>query len=235
MKLYCFRALLVPALFVCASTALIAETAEATFEAASLWGKTERATMEMRLDIETGRGSKSRSLKSKLFAQVTAPAFLNKMKYLYIRSANGDESKWVSTSRGTRQLSNAQRTEKLFDSDFTAEDLSKLAVEDYAFSPAPAVGGLTSVRATPKRSGESARIISIDPATGLIMRVQYLDSRGEVERIYQVEETRMIESILAVSVCTMTDVQAGTTSRLTILSFDPDSDIPPRVFSRASL
>lgn len=226
--------------------AVLAETAAEALESARLWGNTEHAVMTVSLDIDTGRGEKSRTLEvfiehdgdeSKLFARVTVPPFLSRMKYLYLRSAGGGESRWIATSRGTRQLSNAQRTEKLFDSDFTTEDLSMLAVDEYDVSYAGTNGtdGKIVVRAEAKNGNAATRVISIDPGSRLITRVEYLNAEDGIARLYVVEETRTVDGVPTVGVCSMTDIDAGTTTMLTVDSFDPDADIPARIFSRASL
>lgn len=231
----------------CLPGAIRAETATEALESARLWGETERATMEVTLEIDTGRGEKSRTLEvyvdnqndeSKLFAQVTVPPFLSRMKYLYLRAPNGSETKWVSTSRGVRQLSNAQRTEKLFDSDFTTEDLSQLVVEQFVVTyldGSDGDGDEIVVRAEPKDGSTATRLITIDRETRIITQVEYLDDAGKTERVYRVEETETIDGILTVSLCSMTDTDAGTKTLLSVESFDPSSSIPPRVFSRASL
>lgn len=235
----------VKVLAVICTTPMNAQTPELDLKSARLWGAAGTVVMEVDLEIETRRGSKTRSVEvyldnsgdeSKLFARVVSPPFLRHMKYLYTRSSNGTESKWVGTSRGARQLTNADRSEKLFDSDFTTEDLSELVVEDYAVTYEPETDNETVVvRAVPRTSGSATRLIWIDQDTNLIVRLEYRTADDTIQRVYVMEETQMVDGIVAVRTCRMTDPAAGSSTLLTVDEFQPNARIPSRMFSRASL
>ena len=211
--------------------------------ASVLWGDAATVSMKIRLEIETQRGDKTRTIEvfidnesedSKLFARVITPPFLNNMKYLYIKHSAGGESKWISTSRGTRQISNAERNERLFDSDFTTDDLSKLDSDEYdVYFTEQRNAATISVRADSDRGND--RIVSIDASTNLIVRVEILDRNDSIIRLYEVHSTRNEDGIVIVDICTMRDLTTGTKTTLFVENFDTTTPIPRRIFSRASL
>ena len=135
--------------------------AERVLAGASLYGNTPNISMRIAMLISGPRGDKQRVLEAfikrdgraaRIFIHVVSPGFLANMKFLTHRAEDGSESQWLSTSRGVRKLAGGgAANERLFDSDFSVEDLSEIDSGTFHLSllADQAVDELTAARSRP--------------------------------------------------------------------------------------
>jgi hypothetical protein len=227
---------------------LTAQSAEETLKRAQLIGESAHVAMTVQMSIRTQGGVKERSLEiyiqeaeeaTRVLVQVVEPAFLRNMKFLEHRYPDGREDKWLKTSRGVRRLSQANRSERLFDSDFTVEDLSRIDVEDFRlfFASGDTAAGERTIVAEPVGpAGEYARKeFTIDLRTNLVTRVDYIDANGKLSRRYTLLETRSIEGEVFPWRCRMEDFRGGSSTTLLFRRIALAEPLPARLFNKASL
>ena len=223
---------------------------EQIFDDAYLLGGNQNVILRVVLHIQTPRGAKERELElflhrseneSKVLAQVVSPSFLRSMKFLQIALADGNEITYLKTSRGVRRLSEANREERLFDSDFTVSDLSYTSSTDYQLQ----AGGQDVVgdrlchllRGVPVAVMGSVdrNIFYVDASDGILRRVDYLDSQDQMVKQYLLLETQSVNGHIYPRVCVMEDFAQTTRTRLTVAEIDVVDSIPARIFSRGNL
>jgi negative regulator of sigma E activity len=162
------------------------------------------------------------------------------MKFLSI--TDGDETaQWLATSRGARRVSGTNRNDRLFDSDFTLEDLSDYDPEDYELSllGSERVSGVDChvLEAVPiqAETDYAKRIMYIDKAAGLLVKALFLDDAGKTLREFELIERMSVEGVPFPREVKMTTVDAGTFTTLRVDSVVSGEDIPDRYFNRGNL
>jgi hypothetical protein len=218
---------------------------------ATILGRTPALAMQVSMSIHRSTGAKERKLelylsrsggpaeRTRLMAHVVSPAFLNQMKFLSHRNPDGEDATWLKTSGGVRRLSQSNRDERLFDSDFTVEDLTDLSPDRYEllFVGTEDVDGVTCdvVRALRLPGREEQRVLYVGRADSLIRRVDVLGAGGRLARRYTVDRTQLIDGVLYPLVCTM---RGSSDDAYTVLRFDriePVGALPDKLFSQANL
>lgn len=226
------------------------ETPEKTLRESYLMSKAPHVTIAVDMTIQARNGIKSRSLKvyikheegiKKLLMHIVAPAFLQKMKFLVHQYEAGVENKWLRTSRGVRRLSAAQRSDRLFDSDFSVEDFSEIEVSDYALNrlePQNIDGhGCEVIEMIPHRAGGEyqKKVVKIDNRSGIIRQVEFFDSEGELSKLYTLHETQTHGPHIVPLSCSMETVSRGTRTILSFKQIDINSHISDSVFNKGNL
>ena len=216
---------------------------------AALFGEFDSLQVELTMEITERRGSKDRGIaafvernedEARALVQIVSPAFLNKMKFLSV-TEGGDTAQWLATSRGARRVSGSNRTDRLFDSDFTLEDLSDYDPEDYELSllGSERVDGVDChvLEAVPVTADTdyAKRIMYIDQDSGLLVRALFLDDAGNVMREFELLDRMTVDGVEFPRQVKMTTVTAGTHTTLHVDSVVTGEDIPDRYFSRSNL
>ena len=240
--------LLMCSLMLVAAIAAEEPSPEELLASGNILGGSGSVVMKVSMSIETSRGSKERGLEvyirregdgSKVLAQIVAPAFLSSLKFLYHRDPGGKESKWLKTSRGVRLLSEAQRSERLFDSDFTAEDLSDVNPAKFRLRSmsAQSNGALVCIEAIPVegRSFYDRKVLCFDSGTRILRRIDYFDGEGGLIKQYTLDETQLVDGELYPARSTMRDLRSGGQTELRVEGVEAGDSIPDRLFSRANL
>lgn len=224
-------------------TSVVAETAAEMLANAHILGYAPN--LEIRAEMQLlDRGAPQRRTiqvflqrqddgRTRIFTQILLPPFLQSMKFLQYQSPDGEQDRWMSTSRGVRRLGVRDAAEHLFNSDFTTDDFSYLDVEGHELSIVERAGQLVTIneRAPSRRE----RLITVDTAKKLIVAVDYRNESGKTEREYRVEETGSVNGIWYPRVSKMTDLTSETSTRLTIERIEAVDSIPDRIFSRGNL
>lgn len=210
-------------------------------------GISEYTEVEATMIIHGTRGEQTRRLEilmhrpqeheSRVLARIVWPGFLTNMKFLIHNNGNGNQEKWMKTSRGVRRLSDANTDEPVFNSDFTVEDFSDLTGERYRFAyhRADDPNGIRVVEARRTDAASVSKVFYIDPDAKLIRRIDYLDRSGELVRQYRILATQQVASHDYPKHAEMRDLESGTSTEIRIESVDVSSRIPSRVFNRAGL
>jgi hypothetical protein len=241
-------------------------------DSAAIFGRETTAEIQARLIIDEQGRRKERTLRilveqsagtageggaggtageRKVYAQIIDPPFLDRMRFLSVTDARGNESRWTATSTGVRRIADSGAAEELFGSEFTVQDFTGLDATSYELRELPrerlngremrvvvAVGG-------GRRAVYPGRIYWIDADTALVRRIEYFtsadalsgdaDSRGEPAKRYQVEATLERRGAVYPEVAVMTNPSENSTSTLRIEEFSIVEDIPDRNFNRAAL
>ena len=146
----------------------------------------------------------------------------------------------MSTSRGVRRVAAGNRDERLFDSDFTVEDLSSYEPDDYQLSilGTESVNGVDCLvlQAIPSdsRSADEKKVLYISNSDGLLYAADFY-AAGEVARRFELLETMLVDGTPFPRVARMTTIGAGTNTLLTVTEAAAGAEIPDRVFNRGSL
>jgi hypothetical protein len=138
-----------------------------------------------------------------------------------------------------RRLTGARRQVRLFDSDFTAEDLAPPDIDgvmlEFAEDDASSCAGCVGVRAREKSGPRTSRVFFVQQESGLIHQVDYLDRRGELVRRYELVETQAIQGETVPQTCRMEDLERGSVTTLRLTSVTLPDSVPARLFNPGSL
>ncbi|TFH06491.1 MAG: outer membrane lipoprotein-sorting protein [Spirochaetales bacterium] len=214
---------------------------------AALLGQFSSLETRMTMDITDSRGAKKRDLaayverkddETKALVQVVSPAFLSNLKFLSIAS-EAQRDQWISTSRGVRRIAGGTGNEKIFDSDFTVEDLSSYDPEDYAVTlqGTEVIGGVEChvIQAVPNETGMVDRkILYVATGTGLLQSGEFYKD-GVLDRTFALIEYMELDGVPFPRVARMTTVTANTFTILTVTQATSGEDIPDRLFNRSNL
>ncbi len=187
---------------------------------------------EIELSIDRGSGT------TKTLARIISPAFLGDMKFLKVAQPGQADSQWIKTSRGVRRLGDGNRFERIFGSDFTAEDFGTIGASGFDLSRDFARDTATEdvVAARPRHAAPYAlRLIYIARLGGLVTRMEYLDAAGRVLRRYSVAKVEGAGAEAVPSEARMEDLSTGATTSLKILSLKTPAAIAERVFKPGNL
>jgi hypothetical protein len=238
--------LLFTAVFCCAQASL---DPAAVISGARLFGSCERFSLSVAMRIEEGGEAKSRAIDiavdqsagdSLLLASIVDPAFLSNMKYLRVQRKGGPLQQWLKTSRGVSRVVGAGTDEKVFGSDFTAEDFGNISPSSFALSFAdspPDAGGLARISAAPlaTNGSYSKKIFTIDTKTKLIVAIDYFDRSGGLVRSYRLEDTGSFDGSAYPRRAVMRDLRSGGMTALTVTDVKKVPYFPARDFNPAGL
>ena len=236
-------------LLILVSAAVSAQDDPATLlRNAALLGRFSTLELHFTLEITERRGSKERDLVAyveqntdgnRALVQVVAPAFLSNLKFLSVTSGD-NRDQWMSTSRGVRRVAAGNRNERLFDSDFTVEDLSHYDPADYDLSiiGTESVNGTecTVLQAVPADNGSfgDRKVLYISTDNGLLYAAEFY-ADGEIERRFELIDTMMIDGTPFPHIARMSTIADDTNTLLTVTEANVGVDIPDRYFNRGNL
>lgn len=241
--------LLVLPLLAASSAGLPAQGAETLVEGLSLFGSARAVSMRVEMELRLKNGRKDRSLdvflrqvdrRTQVLIQVAAPAFLTSMKFLSMRDEGGLETTWMKTSQGVRRLTDSSGGERVFDSDFTAEDFLSVSARRFALAVLPdSTLGSTACRvveARPRTAGSYARkLLYIGAADQSLRGIDFLDEGGTLIRRYRLTATQIIDGGTYPQSAVMENLRDGTATALSISRVDLKTDLPDRLFNKGSL
>lgn len=216
---------------------------------AALFGDFSSLEVRFEMEIHERRGTKNRGLVAyveqgeesyRALLQIVSPVFLNNLKFLTITEGK-QRNQWMATSSGVRRVADSNRNDRLFDSDFTVEDLSDYDAEEYRLSRTAdqlVSGSLCYVLdAVPISSSSdySRKILYVEKETRLLARAEFFDDDGELVRQFELLERMSLNGEPFPKSAKMSTLSEGTHTILTVEEADADSDIPDRLFNRGSL
>jgi hypothetical protein len=204
--------------------------------------------MSITMQIVKAQGTKSRTLEafvrrqgaaSQILLHLVSPAFLSQMKFLSARDEKGRQSKWLKTSTGVRRLSEGNRAEALFDSDFTVEDLAEIYPDDFDLTLLGdrQVGAYPCdlIEAVPRVAGSSytRKWIYLEKDTGLLCAVDFFGRDEQPIKRYRLLETQTVAGSTCPLSCRMESASGYT--ELAFPSIEIVDSLPDKLFSRAGL
>lgn len=247
-----FTAVFATILLIVLGTPLVAQSRPAPEELlsdAALFGDFTSMEVEFTMEIHERRGSKSRGMIAyieqtddayRALLQIVSPAFLNRMKFLTITEGDS-RNQWMATSTGVRRVAESNRNDRLFDSDFTVEDLSDYDPDDYRLqmSADERVDGVDCyvLQATPvSDASEYARkVLYIARDTRLLRRADFFDSEGTLVRQFEQLDQMTLDGRPFPRQAKMSTLSEDTYTVLTVDEAQSGHDIPDRLFNRGSL
>jgi hypothetical protein len=237
------------ALLLASSPRLPAQSAEELVAGLGLFGSARFITMRIDMGLTLKNGVKDRTLevfirqddrRMSAMIHVIAPAFLSAMKFLTQRDADGQETSWLKTSQGVRRLSDANGSERVFDSDFRAEDFMAISARRFALAVLPdaVIDSVPcrTVEARPLSAGGYARkLVYIGATDGSLRGIDFLDAGGRIIRRYRLTATRVLEGGTYPLTAEMTDLREGTSTALKVDRIDLETALPDALFNKGSL
>lgn len=185
-------------------------------------GVEQQRNVEIKLERGTDGGDLS------LYAAVTAPPFLSNLKFLTIHHGSRDD-KWMRTSRGVRRLSSGSGEERIFGSDFRAEDFSAVDVEGLRSELISVSSDSVFLRT------EDGRLFTIDAESDLIREIEYRDRSGNLVRRYRVLETMTVSGEVVPKRAEMVDLTADRRTEIEVTEAEVPASIPRRYFNHGNL
>lgn len=219
----------------------------AVLSSVSIFGSASSITADISMRISTPRGNQARVLKAyiqrhdsrvKTYVHMTEPAFLSSMSFLSIKGAGGNEVSWIGTSRGVRRVpSEGSGNERLFDSDFTVEDLSVMTPSRFhlSFLPSTTLNGRNCfvIKAVPRYSGAGYhdKVIFVAKSSHLLVGMDYYSDAGRLLRRFRTLTTQTVDGAQLPKTCSMATPSAASTTVLTFRHVNMGRHIPDRVFN----
>ena len=111
---------------------------------------------------------------------------------------------------------------------------------DYGFAGEEEVAGRKCklVGAVPKNPAEelySKSILAVDPTDLLIVRGQFFDNKGKLQKVFTIEKVERIDGVWMPLEQQMVNVQENRWSRFDLSEVKYDVTVPDEVFSRSYL
>lgn len=225
-------------------------TAADIMQEATVLGRAPDMYLKIVMEIHTRKGDKSRTLEvyykqdgpeTRTLIQITEPAFLRKMKFLTHTYKDGSKARWLKTSGSTRRLSGADSNEPLFDSDFTVEDLSGFELDQFrlTYTDREQYNGrpcdVITAAAIAKNNQYSSKRFYVDAETGIVQRVDYLDSSNALVKQYKMTANQEVNGQIFPAECTMETFKDKSMTTIRINTVKTDKAIPDKYFNKGNL
>jgi len=172
------------------------------------------------------------------------PPDVREMAFLVWKYPGRDDDRWlyVPALKLVRRIAASDRHTSFVGSDFNYEDISGREPEDdtHTLLREEATGGREAyvVESTPKESGgaEFSRKRSwIDKATGLPLKEEYYDRRGELVRVFTADEVKEVQGFWTATRRTMKNIQSGHRTEVTFSDTRYDLKLSPDLFTERAL
>ena len=172
------------------------------------------------------------------------PPDIRDMAFLVWKYPGRDDDRWlyVPALKLVRRIAASDKHTSFVGSDFSYEDISGREPEEDAHKllREESVAGREAyvVESTPKEVGgaEFSRKLSwIDTATGLPLKEEYYDRRGDLARVFTGEEVKEIQGLWTVTKRTMKNTQSGHRTEVTLTETRYNQKLSPELFSERAL
>lgn len=242
MKLYLSIIIVVLSLM---APPVFAENLSELLRNAFIFGSHNKMKIELQMNVQGQRGEIKREIllffqkekdDTKVLMQITMPAFLRKMKFLYINK-NNREQRWMSSSQGVMSISGGNANRPLFNSDFSLEDISRIDPQLYTLSLKKKTMEKVVVQAESKSKSAiySKKIFIINFKKNLIESIEYYDQAEKMLKKFEVQEISEKNNKFYPAHSVMKDFINKSETHLYIEHIDFPKNIPSRYFNRAAL
>ncbi|MBM4244247.1 MAG: outer membrane lipoprotein-sorting protein [Deltaproteobacteria bacterium] len=174
------------------------------------------------------------------YLEVTAPEALSGIRFLFLEHPTGQPEQYikVAAARNAVQVKDQVRKQPFLESDFYVSDLVEPQVDayDYKFvGDEELLGRKTKlVEAVPKNSaGEiyGKTVIAIDPEDALILKRSFYDLKGNLLKVWTIDQVEKVDGVWTFRKQTMTTVPAKTSSTLETPEVKYDVELTDSVFT----
>jgi outer membrane lipoprotein-sorting protein len=210
-----------------------------------------KAPFVANLKLTTPQGARELALSHKFvngarssFLEVTAPADLKGMRFLFIEHSGKASEQYVKIPAARRGVlvTDTARKQPFLGSAFAVADLVEpdLDAATYRFVGETTVldRACKLVESTPKNLADAlyGKVINaLDPKDHLALKREFFDLKGRPLKTWQVQRVSAIDDNWTVFDQTMTDTQDHTTSRLEVVSIKFNVDLPDALFTPEQL
>lgn len=172
------------------------------------------------------------------------PPDVREMAFLVWKYPGRDDDRWlyVPALKLVRRIAASDKHTSFVGSDFSYEDISGREPEEdsHRLVREETVGGRDAhvVESIPRDPGgaEFSRKLSwIETATGLPLREEYYDQRGDLARVFTADEVKAVQGFWTVTRRTMTNVQSGHRTEVTLSDTRYDLKLAPDLFTERAL
>ena len=191
-------------------------------------------TRDLTLDHKVVGGARASYL------EVTAPESLSGIRFLFLEHPNGEPEQYikVAAARNAVQVKDQVRKQPFLESDFYVSDLVEPNLDAYTFKfvgEEELLGRKTRlVEMVPKNSANEIygkTVIAIDPNDLLILKRSFYDLKGNLLKVWTIDEVEQVDGVWTIRKQSMTTVPQKTTSRLETPEIHYDVDLKDSVFT----
>jgi len=176
----------------------------------------------------------------KYYTYFRRPADINKMGYLVWKYIDKDDDRWLYLPALdlVKRISAADKRTSFVGSDFYYEDVSgrNLNLDKHTLlKTTKSFYVLKNVPKNPKIVEFSYFTMWIDKKTFIPIKVDFFDKQGNLNRVYQALEIKIIQGYPTVTKATMENIQSGSKTLMKFKGIKYDIDMPDKIFSERAL
>ena len=197
-------------------------------------GRTRNREMViLRKDVQDGRDQN-------YYIYFKRPADVRKMSFLVWKHINKDDDRWLYLPALdlVKRIAASDKRTSFAGSDFFYEDVSGRSIDEDTHELAQTTDDYYVMKNTPKNPGEvefSAFKMYVDKKTYLPMKVEFLDKKGELYRLYEVLQTKDIQGHPTPTITKMTDLKSGGHTTIEFTDIEYDTGMDENVFTERYL
>lgn len=174
------------------------------------------------------------------YLEVTAPEALSGIRFLFLEHPNGQPEQYikVAAARNAVQVKDQVRKQPFLESDFYVSDLVEPQVDAYEYKlvgEEEILGRKTKlVESVPKDSANEIygkTVIAIDPQDMLILKRSFYDLKGNLLKVWTIDQVEKVDGVWTFRKQTMTTVPAKTSSTLETPEVKYDVELKDSVFT----
>jgi hypothetical protein len=174
------------------------------------------------------------------YLEVTAPDALSGIRFLFLEHLNGQPEQFikVAAARNAVQVKDQVRKQPFLESDFYVSDLVEPQVDAYEYKfvgDEELLGRKTKlVESVPKDSANEIygkTVIAIDPQDLLILKRSFYDLKGNLSKVWTIDQVEKVDGVWTFRKQTMTTVPAKTSSTLETPTIKYDVDLKDSTFT----
>lgn len=174
------------------------------------------------------------------YLEVTAPEALSGIRFLFLEHPNGVPEQYikVAAARNAVQVKDQVRKQPFLESDFYVSDLVEPQLDAYTYKivgEEELLGRKTKlVEAVAKNSANEIygkTVIAIDPQDLLILKRSFYDLKGNLLKVWTIDQVEKVDGVWTIRKSTMTTVPDKTTSTLETPEIKYDVELKDSTFT----
>jgi outer membrane lipoprotein-sorting protein len=200
-----------------------------------------------KMTLTTPQGNRKIGLSSKRvgdarasYLEVVAPESLQGIRFLFIEKYGAAPEQYVkvASSRNAVRVADQVRRQPFLESAFYVSDMVEpdLSAYTYRFVGGDEIGGrscrLVEMTAKkPEAEVYSKTVLALDPKDLLVMRRQFFDKKGELQKVWTVRKVEKVDGIWTMMLHEMDNVAEKVTSRLEINDIKYNVELSDSMFT----
>jgi negative regulator of sigma E activity len=200
-----------------------------------------------KMTLTTPQGNRKVELSSKRvgdarasYLEVVAPEALQGIRFLFLEKDGAAPEQYikVASARNAVRVADQVRRQPFLESAFYVSDMVEpdLSAYTYRFVGGDEIGGRACrlVEMTPKKPETevySKTVLALDPKDMLVMRRQFFDKKGELQKVWTVRKVEKVDGIWTMLLHEMDNVAEKITSRLEINEIKYNVELSDSMFT----